>query len=153
MDECTTLYMTQLAAEGLDQTAIAEKLGVHPATVSRNMSKETIKAKIEYCKALIVEKAYEASVNNIVDVIENYKSKVADKDDKDGLMRREHGFKASLRVAESMGLIESRSQAGFTANVLIQNNTQNIISPLVDKALSHALMIPDATICSSESDE
>lgn len=147
MDPCTSLHMQQLAIEGKSQTEIAAILSVDPSTVSRNLSDESIKAKIAYCRNELVAKAYSKSVDNVVKVIEDYQTPAANKDE---LVRREHGFKASLRVMESMGLIESRTQPAFVQNILVQNNNQ-YISPLTEKALSQALTVVDAEIIDNES--
>jgi predicted transcriptional regulator len=135
MNECNKLYLSQLAIEGHSQAAIADKMGISSATVSRTLSDDNIKAKIAYCRNEIVEKAYDKSVDNVVQVIQDYNNKATDKD---GLMRKEHGFRASMRMLESMGLIESRTSPSFIQNILIQNN-QTVVSPLVDQVISSTI--------------
>ena len=134
--------------EGHTVAAVASAMDKNPMTIYRLMSDDQIKQKIEYCRNELVNKAFAKSVDNVVRTIEDYQSPAADKD---GLMRREHGFKASLRVMESMGLIESRTQPAFVQNILVQNNNQ-YISALTERALSHAMTSVDAEIIDSTSE-
>lgn len=141
---------------GMPQKDIGKKLGVSQTTVSRLLRDDQVKAVIEKCKAELVERSYETAVNNVIGVIEDYEKPVQ-LDDKgrvkgDDFQRKEHGFKASLRVMESMGLIESRTQPAFVQNILVQNNNNQYFSPLTDRALSQAMTAIDAEIIDNESE-
>jgi hypothetical protein len=56
-----------------------------------------------------------------------------------------------MKLAESIGLTPSNSMAPMINQINVQG-TANIISPLVDRALTQAMLIPDTTTCSAEDD-
>jgi len=153
MDKCKELWVEQMSAEGMSQSAIARKLNVHPVTIGRVVNREDVKAKIEYCRTLIAQEAYAKSVANVIKVINEYDDPIEDSNDKLALQRKQHGFTASMRVAESIGVLPSNSMAPAVVNVLnIQNN--NYVSPLVESLLKQSLnKLDNSNVIDSERDD
>ena len=138
MDKCNELWVEQMKAEGKSNVAIASKLDVHPATIGRIVNREDIKARIDYCRDLIAKEAYAKSVQNVVQVINEYNDPTDDPDNKITLQRKQHGFTASMKVLESIGIVSGNSMAPTINNILnIQNS--NIISPVVENLLKQSL--------------
>ncbi len=131
MDDCQKLQLGHWAAQGLPVAEIAKKIGCDPSTVYRNLSDEKIRLKVEYCRNLIVNESYQKAAENVNNAIQEY-STTADP------IKKNHGYDASKRVLESIGVLPSHSQAPLVANILVQNNNQ-YISPIVDQVLSQAL--------------
>ena len=143
------LYITQQTILDKPVKVIAEEIGKHPATIARILSKSDIKAQVEHYRNKIAQEAYGHSAENVIQVVQDYKKPAKSKD---AMMRREHGFKSSLRILESMGILESRSQPAFVQQIF---NTQvnNLVSPVVDRLLEQSIAGQGEATGSSESEE
>jgi phage terminase small subunit len=97
---------------------IASKEGVHESTISRKLSKPEVKAYLEELQARLVSKTLSKAVDNIHEVVEGYKTAP------DESKRCEHGFKASLRLMESTGLLTSNQQSIYIQQIYNDNRTE-----------------------------
>ena len=130
-----------LASTDMTNQNIADTLEVSRSTVQRVLKDSEVKSIIEDCKKTLVEKAYQKSVENVVHAVENYQNK-EEKDENgkiDGqtYQLKEHGFKASVEILKSMGLLSSNAPSFVVNSLNVQNNT--FISPLVSKAIDLAI--------------
>ena len=130
-----------LASTDMTNQNIADTLEVSRSTVQRVLRDSEVKSIIEDCKKTLVEKAYQKSVENVVHAVENYQNK--EEKDQNGKLDgqtyqlKEHGFKASVEILKSMGLLSSNAPSFVVNSLNVQNNT--FISPLVSKAIDLAL--------------
>lgn len=141
MDACEKLRVGQMVIDGMSAKDIAPQMGCSEATIYRVIADKDVKARINHCRALIAEQAYTEAANNVIQVIKDYKSP-ANGEDRASLQAKDHGFKASVKVLESMGLLASQSPSLFVQQIY---NTQvnNMVSPLVDQALARSLEVQD----------
>jgi transcriptional regulator with XRE-family HTH domain len=113
--------VARLRAEGLSQTEIAERTKLSQPTVSRLLSDERAREIIEACRAKLATEAYLQAAENLSRVINEYSEPVSlDENGKmraDMQQRREHGYKASIKVLESVGILPSHAPAQFVANI------------------------------------
>lgn len=138
--------MAVLYAAGVKQKEIAKSMGCTEANVSIILRRSDMRDIVELCRQQVVKNAYQKAMGNIVKSVSEYDQPVSVDDEgnasKEDLMRREHGFKASLKIAETVGVVSS-GQGGSSVvnNIMIDN--MNMISPatskLLDKHLSEAL--------------
>lgn len=142
-----------MRATGATGQEIADELGISKVTACRHLKKEEVREIIRGCESVLAARGYARSTANIIRTVELYDPDIKIKpDDKHALAIQEAGLRCSLKIAEGIGLTPSNSLAPSVSQIYVAGNAQ-IISPMVDRALTHALMIPDATICSSETDE
>ena len=125
---CTTMIERRLAGESVEKIGAAT--GFHHSTVSRTLNKPEIAAKIEALQERVANELFEQAVDNIKHAVEAYKQPQVILDPQ----LREHGFKLSQRIAESMGILPTQHQSILVQNVFNQTNT--ISSPLVDQILA-----------------
>ena len=130
-----------LASTDMTNQNIADTLEVSRSTVQRVLRDSEVKSIIEDCKKTLVEKAYQKSVENVVHAVENYQNK-EEKDENgkiDGqtYQLKEHGFKASVEILKSMGLLSSNAPSFVVNSLNVQNN--QYITPVVMKAIKLSL--------------
>lgn len=124
---------------GVHQRVIAESLGVSQPTISRMKDKGELKPYIEQAQLALLDSLPDA-IGNIKHAIDSYqkpgeKVKIRDKDgnEKEKIIideqLRDHGFRASLKVAESVGILPTNLQSQTIVNIL--NQTENVINPIV----------------------
>lgn len=119
---------------------IAEQVGISTGQVSRLLRKQEVKEIIRECESAIAAQGYKKATENIVKVIQKYDpDKPVDGEDKAAMQIQEQGFRASLKIAEGIGLIPSNSMAPMVQQINVAGNAQ-IVSPLVDRALSQAML-------------
>jgi len=133
-----------LAASDCTIREIAQKLDVSASTVNRVLKDSDVKDIVEECKTILASRTYKKSIENIVNVIEDYDKPVTEAQMIDGKLkgdlyqRKEHGFKASLEVGRSIGLLPSHTLAPQITTILnVQNN--QYITPVVMKAIKLSL--------------
>lgn len=128
---------------GIPQHIIADQIGVTRECVNRNLHKPAIQEQIAKIKAQLLDQAAQQSADNIIHVVQNYKAGIKSVIgvDKEGnpieaidTQLRDHGFKASLRILESIGMLPSH-----TAPTLIQINNHVELSP----QLEHIMQLAD----------
>ena len=111
---------------------IANQNGFDVSTASRKLSKPELQEYINKLQTEIINKTLPLAADNIHHAISKYKS-----GDKEDSQLREHGFKASLRVLESTGLLSSHAPS-VVFQQFIQDNSQHIHLEEASKtALSH----------------
>lgn len=126
--------------------AINPDRDISPSTVSRHLKKAEVKEMIRQCENAISLIAYPKATHNIIKAIEKYDpDKPVDGEDKSAMQIQEQGFRASLKIAEGIGLIPSNSMAPMVQQINVAGNAQ-IISPLVDRALSQAMLEAQDTV-------
>lgn len=118
---------------GKTQQEIANELNIGQATVSRKLNKAETKAYIEQVQAEFLSKALQTSADNIVSVIEGYKD--SSSSDPISWQKREHGFRASSKVLESVGIFSGHAQSAYIISIF--NSQTNIISPVIQQLLSN----------------
>jgi transposase-like protein len=112
---------------GESQTAIARTLGVSQSTISRLANKDDVKALIER-EGLRLLEAVPQAVENLKALI-NEMPNIPEKE----VRRRELSFKASKKVLESVGLLNTLSPSPMFVNIINAGTT--IISPVIEKLL------------------
>ena len=125
----------QHAASGIPQGVTADMIGVQRPAICKQQKKH--REQIESLQAMLAEQAYQPAIDNIVGAIRDYSTLQGS--ETEHIQRREHGYKASVKVAEAMGILPSHSQSIFVQNIF--NQVNNISSPVVDALLSHAGVI------------
>lgn len=116
-----TAGILQIADErmnGATLQEIASKEGVHESTISRKLSKPEVKAYLDRLQSNLIEKTLPIAADNIHHCIESYKTKDQDS------QAREHGFKASLKVMESAGLLPGNQQSIYIQQIYNDNRTE-----------------------------
>ena len=117
-----TAGILQIADErmnGATLQEIASKEGVHESTISRKLSRPEVKAYLDRLQSNLIEKTLPIAADNIHRCIESYKTK-----DKEDSQAREHGFKASLKVMESAGLLPGNQQSIYIQQVYNDNRSE-----------------------------
>ena len=117
-----TADILQIADERMNGSTlqeIASKEGCHESTISRKLSKPEVKAYLDRLQSHLIEKTLPIAADNIHHCIESYKTK-----DKEDSQAREHGFKASLKVMESAGLLPGNQQSIYIQQVYNDNRSE-----------------------------
>ena len=112
------LQIAEDRANGATLKEIASQNGFHESSASRKLSKPEVKAYLEELQARLVSKTLSKAVDNIHEVVEGYKTAP------DESKRCEHGFKASLRLMESTGLLTSNQQSIYIQQIYNDNRTE-----------------------------
>ena len=113
---------------GQSQTVIAQTLGVSQSTISRLLKKEDVQGFIKEWSLKLLE-AVPQSVENLKDLVNEMPGIP-----KGDIKRRELSYKASKKVLESAGLLNTPSPSPTFVNIF--NQTTNIISPVMEKILA-----------------
>jgi hypothetical protein len=131
-----------LAAIDAPQRSIASQLNTSASTVNRIIRDPEVKAKIDACRSRIAAETYEQATNAVIKLINDYNQPVEvdinGRIKADVYQSREHGFKAICKTVESIGIWPSQSPSLFIQQVYNTENTLNISSPLVDRAINQA---------------
>ena len=112
---------------GQSQAVIAQAVGVSQSTISRLANKGDVRALIERESLRLLEAVPQA--------VENVKVLVNEMPDipKGDIKRRELSFKASKKVLESAGLLNTPSPSPTFVNIVNAGTT--VISPVIDRIL------------------
>jgi hypothetical protein len=117
---------------GIPGCKIAQSIGVHESTVSRALQKPEIQLQIAKIKAQLLDQAAQQSADNIIYAVQGYKQGIRGDDGKIDTQLRDHGYKASVNILQSIGLLPSH-----TAPTLIQINANNIqLSPQMERFMA-----------------
>lgn len=108
------MIIAEARANGLSLSEIERTTGVNDATAGRHLQKPDVKAQIERIQAKVMEEAAESSADNIIHAITSYKAK----DIKNDPQLREHGYKASNRMLEVMGIFPSHTPSTFIQQII-----------------------------------
>jgi hypothetical protein len=122
------MVIAEQRAAGRPMQDIAQSIGCHHSTVSRRLSKSDLKTMVEDIQERTISQALPQAADNITHVIEVYRTPKHVKDDAgnyvvdedgervinpeypDSLMR-EHGYRASVMVLQSVGILPSHTQS------------------------------------------
>jgi hypothetical protein len=112
---------------GQSQGVLAQALGVSQSSISRLASKEDVKA--------MIERESLKFLGAVPQAVENLKALVDEMPEipKGDIKRRDLSFKASKKVLESAGMLNTPSPSQTIVNIYKQTN---FISPLVEKLLA-----------------
>ena len=105
-------------ANGKTFRQIETIVGIDHSTAHHHACKPDVKAQIARIQARIMEKAADKAADNIIHAIESYQSKGIRKDPQ----LRDHGYKASVLMAQGMGILPSHTQSAMVVNILNQGN-------------------------------
>lgn len=105
---------------------IADIQDINKSTVSRRLTRPEVRKYIERIQEQFLTDNAEIAASNIKTVIANYQTS---KDIQD----KEHGFKASIRVLESVGILPAPTQSIVYNQI---NQSTNIISPAISFLLN-----------------
>jgi predicted transcriptional regulator len=130
--ESTALKCAELAAQGYNQREIAKEVGIIQQGVSYHLAKPEIKAIIEETHKSLVQEIVERSAANITHAVMHYQDEPREVilHDNKGNERdvklvideqlREHGFKASIKMLESTGILASPAPSIFVQQIFNQ---------------------------------
>lgn len=125
-------YIAQNLVAGKSQNELAKELNVNQSTVSRFSSKEEVKGIIEK-EAMRLLGCVPDAIDNIMSAVQNYKNI-----DVSDTKNRELSLKASMRVLETAGMLNSTSPSQVVIN-LQKEAEEKVISPEILKLLQTAL--------------
>ncbi len=132
------IQIAGLRAAGLNYRAIGQEVGVSRQTVCTTLKDDCVRDIVESCRQRFALEGFEKAVTNILNLIKDYESPVLpDKDGKltgDQYQRKEHGYRASMKALESLGIVPAHTPT-FLQNVFNVNQS-NHINPIVDKILT-----------------
>jgi hypothetical protein len=143
--------------QGKSQDEIAATIGMNQCTVSRALKTKEVNALIE-AGFKELSGSWSKAVSNVKTLVEDYDKPIPEKYGKKELQKKEHGFKASIKLLESMGIVPSNTQPIYIQQNFQQNNN-TFISPIVSKAIDMAIqdVAIDAPVfdvsCVDESDK
>jgi len=104
--------------------------GIDHSTAHHHAKKPDVKAQIARIQARIMDKAADQAADNIIHAVTSYQKKDIKKDPQ----LRDHGYKASVLMAQGMGILPSHSQSNMIVNILNQGNMA--ISPDILKIMA-----------------
>jgi len=114
-------------AAGKNQADIAKEIGIVPSSICRFAKREDVKREVEI-EALRLLEALPDAVGNVKGLVQGMKD-IPLKDYKNS----ELGYKASLRVLESAGIVHTPAQNQTMINIFNDNRVQ--VSPIIQKLL------------------
>lgn len=118
------LQIADARANGATLQTIAKQVDRDISSVSRKINNNPdIKAQIARIQDRIMQKAADQAADNIIHAVASYQTKGIKKDPQ----LRDHGYKASVLMAQGMGILPAHSQSQMIINI---NNSGNMaISP------------------------
>jgi predicted XRE-type DNA-binding protein len=121
------VLITGQLAQGIPQREIAKEFGVSQQYVSVVNNKDEARDIINSAHQRLVTKTLSKAVDNLDYAVQSYR-KTKSKQLKD------HGYKASEKVLESMGLLTSHAQS-IVHQTYIQQQT-NVINPIINELIN-----------------
>ena len=123
---------------------IANDHGMNVSTACRKLQKPELRAYLEEIQERLIHRSLEASVENIAYAVDYYRSPgekvtVSRKDGSTCQVSQkneqlmDHGYKASVKICESVGILPSHTQSQVIVNILNQGTVQ--ISPAITRVL------------------
>ncbi len=129
MVDTDNIIVAQKHLEGKTQDQIALEMGCSQPTITRRLNLPDTKAYIEKIQSEFLDETLQKAKDNIAGVIADYKSC-----DPKSYQDKEHGFKASMRVLESVGILSGHTQSYYFMSIFASQT--NIISPVIQQVLS-----------------
>lgn len=137
----TDIKIAAERANGETMQKIANKNGCDVSTISRKLQKPEIKALVERVQSQVVEETAQTVADNLIHLIRNYKSQSCES--KASEIEKAHGFKATERIAEAIGILPSHTPS-IIINRLNQQNVSisaDVLDILAGKR--EAIQLPD----------
>ncbi len=133
------IAIAQAHMEGKSPQAIANGLGIPREDVATALRTKPVKALMKELKDRLIYTSLPKAVSNVEEVIQDFSNPVElDIDLKprsDSLQKKDMGFKASMKLMESAGLITSSQAPVYITNI---NNSVNI-TPIINNLLDNEL--------------
>ena len=126
------MAIAEARVSGKSLQEIATPANVHESTISRRLAKTEVREYIEHLHQDLIASSLGKAVGNIYHAINSYVTgatiKAITKDGKEidltDTQLREHGFKASLKLAESVGILPAQAQTILINNIYNDNRTE-----------------------------
>lgn len=118
------IHLASMRAEGATLQTIANQEGKDISTISRRLNKAEVQEHIQRIKDELVNRSLVKSADNINHAIQSYTDKDSD------AQLRDHGFKASQRVLESVGILPSHAP---TINIAGDVQVTPIIAQIIQQ--------------------
>jgi hypothetical protein len=125
-DLATVSTMAVLAANGATTRTIEAQVGYDHTTVSRALHTPPAKAIIEAIQARIINEAITQGADNIIHAVTSYKSIPPNGEGADPQLR-EHGYKASMELLRSIGILPSHSTSVFIQQIFQGSRVPQVI--------------------------
>ena len=134
--------IVEMAASGLNQTQIAKLVGIDRTRVCRRMKKEDVREYLEKLQMELVTECLETAKNNIMSLINGYKTAP------EKTMEKEHGYRASIRVMEAAGLLPSNNTSVYIQNIYndktdIPPEVKRLLDEIVNRDLNQKNLLED----------
>ena len=110
--------IARLSAAGYAGREIGKIVHLDQTTVARKLRREDVREYLEELQIRLVENTLPVAVNNVTKVIDDYLTAPDDS------RRCEHGYRASIRVMESAGLLPAQNQSIYIQQVYNDNKTE-----------------------------
>ena len=121
---------------GATLTQIGEMNGGMPkSTVHLRLEKPELKAYLEDIQSRTINETAKEASENLTYLIKGYKNNNCE--DVKARIEKSHGFKASERICESIGILPSHAPSQMVINIMQTGNTY--ISPIVTEMLSRMM--------------
>jgi predicted transcriptional regulator len=130
--EQVKMEIAKALAGKVSQQTIADQLGVSQSTVSRLANKEDVKAMIEQETIRLL--------GSVPQAIDNIAGLVSEMPHMTNVKEKELAFKATRKVLEAAGVLNSPSPSLGVVNVFQQNSV--VLSPIVEAAIERLLSSP-----------
>lgn len=126
------MAIAEARVSGKSLQEIATPANVHESTISRRLAKTEVREYIEHLHQDLIASSLGKAVGNIYHAINSYVTgatiKMITKDgttiDITDTQLREHGFKASIKLAESVGILPAQAQTILINNIYNDNRTE-----------------------------
>ena len=128
--------LIELRAMGLSVQYSADQAGLPKTTALRALSRDDIKSRVQDLQERTITHLSDDSFNNIQFVIQSYQPAFAlAKGDDRFYQLRDHGFKASMKVMETIGAFPASTPSVFIQNIFSQS--LNVLPQVITDILSH----------------
>ena len=118
--------LARLRAAGQDVRSIGQRLGCHNSTVVRSLQRQDV-------KQLIADIHAEMMIDAPANAARNLRKLISDYPNLPEGQTKDHAFKASVKMLESIGVLPSHAPAQVTVNIL---NAESVnVSPVVVNVL------------------
>jgi DNA-binding transcriptional regulator LsrR (DeoR family) len=115
-----------MRAAGATQDTIAHAVGCDRSVISRTLATPALKERIEIAHQALSNACLDSCVDTYAYLTQNYRNLEGDE--------KQHSFKATTAVLESLGILASRTPSQLVVNIL--NANQVVLSPLVQQVVS-----------------
>ena len=145
MDVATQAKIATMTAAGMSTRQIEAVTGVDHAVVAYNLKFDSVRQLVDFSQAKIIKDCIQSTAENITDLIKGYK--LNDCSSRRKAAEKEHGFKATIRIAEATGLIPAQNQSIYIQQIYNDQRTdipaqiQQVLQALQDKDSTGSLVI------------